>query len=96
MSQSYRRLCCKLTCAGEREGEHDDKKRSSRSIRRANKIKTKSLLSVHGDDTTPTYRTKKDIEVYSFIGDGKTFVDPERPGSFYVKKLGKNKLRMVK
>lgn len=89
MSQSYRRLYCKLAVSGESRGEHDDKRLSNRIIRRANKVKLRT-------EKDPEFRDKRSIEVYKFAGDGKTEVDIDNPGNFHVKRLTRGKVRMIK
>lgn len=89
MSQSYRKLYCKLACAGENRSEKVDKQRSNRVIRRANKIKLRT-------EEEPEFRGKRSIEVYNFAGDGKTEVDMDNPGNFHVKRLTRGKVRMIK
>ena len=98
MSQSYRKLHCKITCLGEKRGEHDDKKRSSRNIRRSNHSKM-GRLGVEADDDASAniqFKTRKSVQRWTFRGEGKTMVDPAHPGNFHVKKLGNKKVMMIK
>ena len=98
MSQSYRRLHCKITCSGEQRGEHDDKKRSSRKIRRSNNSKVGGLRSAPDLDESEDFqfKTRKSVQRWTFRGECKTIVDPAHPGNFHVKKISKKKIRMIK
>ena len=98
MSQSYRKLHCKITCSGEKRGEHDDKKRSSRNIRRSNHSKM-GRLGVETDDDASAdiqFKTRKSVQRWTFRGEGKTMVDPAHPGKKKKKKLGNKKVMMIK
>lgn len=100
MSRSYRRCYCKLAAGV--ESDHPDKKRSSRTIRRANKKKVAEAKDLAEHEPSRPYLTKKNVEVFNFASDGKVECDPKleeelgiRSG-FYYKKLAKGKLRMNK